>query len=164
MAKEELRSRLGVSPRIFGLLLDDGLASGALVDRGASVAPAGWEPELSMAQRATADAYVAALRAEPYSPPADMTIDLELLAFLVEEGVVEEASGLVFDATAYREMVSKVTELLQRQETVTLAQVRDLLGTSRRYVQALLERMDQDRITVRRGDERVLRNPGAPTP
>ena len=63
----------------------------------------------------------------------------------------------------YREMVAKVTELLQRQQTVTLAQVRDLLGTSRRYVQALLERMDDDRITVRRGDERVLRSPGGPT-
>jgi selenocysteine-specific elongation factor len=69
----------------------------------------------------------------------------------------------VFDAAAYREMVAKVTDLLRRQETVTLAQVRDLLGTSRRYVQALLERMDDDRITVRRGDERVLRNPGEPS-
>ncbi len=40
---------------------------------------------------------------------------------------------------------------------MTLAQVRDLLGTSRKYAQALLENMDQERITRRVGDERVLR-------
>jgi len=92
-----------------------------------------------------------------------VSLDPELLAFLADEGVVVEAGHVVFDAAAYREMVAKVTDLLRRQETVTLAQVRDLLGTSRRYVQALLERMDDDRITVRRGDERVLRNPGEPS-
>ena len=51
----------------------------------------------------------------------------------------------------------KVVELLKTQRSVTLAQVRDLLGTSRRYVQALLEHMDDQRITLRRGDERFLR-------
>jgi len=163
MAKEELRSRLGVTPRIFTMLLDAGVASRALMDKGASVAAADWRPELSQAQRSKADAYVAALRAEPYSPPTDVSLDAELLAFLADEGVVVEAGDVVFDAAAYREMVAKATGLLERQRTVTLAQVRDLLGTSRRYVQALLERMDEDRITVRRGDERVLRNPDAPT-
>ncbi|HEX5142159.1 MAG TPA: SelB C-terminal domain-containing protein, partial [Dehalococcoidia bacterium] len=91
------------------------------------------------------------------------SLDAELLAFLEEEGAVEVAGDVVFDAAAFREMVARVIELLRQKESVTLAQVRDLLGTSRKYVQALLERMDDDRITVRRGDERVLRNPGAPT-
>jgi selenocysteine-specific elongation factor len=162
MAKEELRSRLGVTSRIFGLLLDAGLASGDLVDNGTTIANADWRPELSAAQRAVADAYIATLRAEPYSPPTDAPLNPELLAFLADEGTVKAAGDVVFDAAAFRDMVAKVTGLLQRQETVTLAQVRDLLGTSRRYVQALLERMDADRITVRRGDERVLRNPGGP--
>jgi len=163
MAKEELRSRLGVTSRIFTMLLDAGLAAGDLLDKGVSVATAGWRPDLTPAQRVKADAYIATLRAEPYSPPTDVAVDSELLAFLADEGVVVEAGDVVFDAAAYREMVAKATGLLERQRTVTLAQVRDLLGTSRRYVQALLERMDEDRITVRRGDERVLRNPDAPT-
>ena len=159
MSKEELRSRLGVTPRIFTMLLEAGVGSGDLVDRGTSVATAGWRPELSAAQRTNADAYLAALRAEPYSPPTDVSLDADIVAFLADEGLVVEAGDVVFDEGAFREMVAKVTELLQRQQTVTLAQVRDLLGTSRRYVQALLERMDDDRITVRRGDERVLRSP-----
>ena len=69
---------LGVTPRIFALLLEAGVASGDLLDKGASVATADWRPELSPAQRAKADAYIATLRAEPYSPPTDVSLDPEL--------------------------------------------------------------------------------------
>jgi len=47
--------------------------------------------------------------------------------------------------------------LLVAEGSVTLARVRDELGSSRRYVQALLEHFDAERLTLRRGDERVLR-------
>ena len=40
---------------------------------------------------------------------------------------------------------------------VTLAQLRDELGTSRKFAQALLEHFDSERLTIRRGDEHVLR-------
>jgi selenocysteine-specific elongation factor len=40
---------------------------------------------------------------------------------------------------------------------VTLAQLRDRLGISRKFAQALLEAMDANGITRRVGDERVLR-------
>jgi selenocysteine-specific elongation factor len=54
-------------------------------------------------------------------------------------------------------MVARVRAHLEREGTVTLAQVRDLFGTSRKYAQALLEHLDEQRITRRVGDERVLR-------
>ena len=44
-----------------------------------------------------------------------------------------------------------------REGTITLAQARDLLGTSRRYAQAFLEDLDRQRVTRRVGDARVLR-------
>jgi selenocysteine-specific elongation factor len=40
---------------------------------------------------------------------------------------------------------------------VTLAQMRDELGTSRKFAQALLEHFDSEKVTIRRGDEHVLR-------
>ena len=42
---------------------------------------------------------------------------------------------------------------------VTLAQLRDELGTSRKFAQALLEHFDSEKVTIRRGDEHVLRRP-----
>ncbi len=44
---------------------------------------------------------------------------------------------------------------------VTLAQLRDELGTSRKFAQALLEHLDAERLTIRRGDAHVLRRTGA---
>jgi len=53
-------------------------------------------------------------------------------------------------------MVERVTEHLRRHGTITVAEARDLFGTSRRYVLPLLEHLDQRRVTRRQGDERVL--------
>ena len=41
--------------------------------------------------------------------------------------------------------------------SVTLAQLRDELGTSRKFAQALLEHFDSEKVTIRRGDQHVLR-------
>ena len=38
-----------------------------------------------------------------------------------------------------------------------IATLRDELGTSRKYAQALLEQLDAERVTLRVGDARVLR-------
>ena len=43
---------------------------------------------------------------------------------------------------------------------ITLARFRDLAGVGRRDAQLLLERLDQDGITRRLGDRRVLRRAG----
>ena len=48
--------------------------------------------------------------------------------------------------------------------SITLAGLRDAIGTSRRVAQALLERFDADGVTRRVGDRRVLRRRGRATP
>jgi selenocysteine-specific elongation factor len=50
-----------------------------------------------------------------------------------------------------------VKKMLQDMGTVSAAQVRDHFNTSRRYVLALLEHLDEAGITVREGDVRRLR-------
>jgi len=54
-------------------------------------------------------------------------------------------------------MVAKVRETIQQKGQVTLAEVRDLLDTTRKYVQALLEHLDAIGVTVRDRDFRKLR-------
>ena len=104
-----------------------------------------------------ARAFVEALRASPYSPP-EASLDEDLLAYLEAKGeIVRVSDGVAFAADAFGEMVDRVTSHLRDNGSVTLAQVRDMFGTSRKYAQALLEHMDAERITRRVGDERVLR-------
>ena len=58
---------------------------------------------------------------------------------------------------ALAEVARRVTALIERDGPLTLAALRDELQTSRRYAQALLEALDAERVTLRIGDERVLR-------
>ena len=98
-----------------------------------------------------------ALRASPYSPP-DASLDDELLTYLeAKSEIVRVHGGVAFAAEVYREMVERVSAHARDNGSVTLAQVRDMFGTSRKYAQALLEHMDAERITRRVGDARVLR-------
>ena len=65
-------------------------------------------------------------------------------------------SSVVFSAEAYNEMVEKVTAHIKEKGNVNVAEVRDMFNTSRKYVLALVEYLDEKKITRRVGDERVL--------
>jgi selenocysteine-specific elongation factor len=158
MPREELKSRLRLQPRPFAAVLAHWLAEGALTETGSLVAPPGREVTLTPAQAQAADAFLRDLAASPYAPQPAATPDPELLAYLAEQTrVVPVADGVVFTREAYDEMVERITAHLREHGSVTLAQVRDLFATSRKYAQGLLEHMDERRITRRVGDERVLR-------
>jgi selenocysteine-specific elongation factor len=158
LSKEELRSQVGLSQRIFAPVLAALVVRDDLAEAGASVTTPGWSPRLTPAQQQAADAYVASLRSSPYTPPTDNRPPDDLLAYVVETGaVVDCGSGAVFAREAFDEMTARVVGALKTQDTVTMAQVRDLLGSSRRYVQPFLEELDRRHVTMRRGDERLLR-------
>jgi selenocysteine-specific elongation factor len=157
MPRDELRGRLRISEAILDEALGRWRDGGELAERDGIVARAAFAPALTQAQQAQVDTYVAALEASPYAPPTDTKLPRDLLAYLVEAGrVVAVGDGVVFAAEAYREMVERVVAHLRAQGSITLAQVRDMFGTSRKYAQALLDHLDSKRVTRRVGDERVL--------
>ncbi len=132
-------------------------AEGLLVDRGATVSSPLHQIQLTQAQQTKIDAFLRALAENPYAPRSDLIPEPDLLNLLIEQGqVVKVSSSVVLSASAYSEMVDGVTALIKAQGRVTLAEVRDLFGTSRKYAQALLEHLDEKKMTRRVGDERIL--------
>jgi selenocysteine-specific elongation factor len=91
--------------------------------------------------------------------------DAELARYLEGEGrLVRLGDGFVVSVAGYeraRELV--VTECRAAGE-IALARFRDLAGVGRRDAQLLLERLDQDGVTRRLGERRVLRRAGRETP
>ena len=57
---------------------------------------------------------------------------------------------------AYTKAYEKICEHFESHDTLTLAEVRDILGTSRKYALAILEYMDSSRITKKEGDYRRM--------
>ena len=93
----------------------------------------------------------------PYAPPSDQVPEHDLLNLLVgQRMVVKMSDNVVFSASVYNEMVEKVTAYTKAHGKVTLGEVRDLFHTTRKYAQAFLEHLDEEKITRRVGDERVL--------
>ena len=71
--------------------------------------------------------------------------------------LIPVSTEVVFEKEAYDQMVAEVKTLLTNQETISAAQVRDHFNTSRRYVLALLEHLDEIGVTIRQGDVRKLK-------
>ena len=105
---------------------------------------------------------IAELTAEPFSPadPTSLGADLSLVRTLVREGALIDLDGIVFAAAALDQARSRVQEALRERGTLTVADARDLLGSTRKFVLPILNRLDQEGVTRRRGDERI---PGAAT-
>jgi selenocysteine-specific elongation factor len=70
---------------------------------------------------------------------------------------VRVGRDLHFDPDALSRLVARVVAVCEREGSVTIARVRDELGSGRRRAQALLEHLDAAKITVRRGDAHVLK-------
>jgi selenocysteine-specific elongation factor len=84
--------------------------------------------------------------------------DAALARRLEETGaLVRLGGGVAVGADAYARARDLVLEECRAAGQITLARLRDLLGTGRRPAQLLLERMDADGLTRRVGDHRVLR-------
>jgi hypothetical protein len=84
--------------------------------------------------------------------------DAVLARFLEERGrMVRVGDGYAISRDAYDHARAVLADELAGSGRVTLARFRDLLGTSRKTSQLLLERFDADGLTRRVGDERVAR-------
>jgi len=82
----------------------------------------------------------------------------ELLAHLERDGSLARAPGdLWFDRVAVDELRERVVAHLRAHGALETAAYKDLIGTSRKYAVPLMELLDNEHLTVRRGETRVLR-------
>ena len=100
--------------------------------------------------------FVKAAEAAPFAPPAPRDVPRDELRLLVRQGRLVESGGIHFAAAAVDEAAKAVARLLAgKPEGVTVAEVRDVWGTTRKYALALLARLDTTGVTRRRGDVRI---------
>ena len=153
--KVELLNKLKLG-KYNQLFLDRLIADKLLIDEGTVVHLPEFQAKLSATQQSKIDAFLKALIEHPYAPPTELIPELDLLNLLIErKQAVKLSEGVVVSTKAYEEMVGKILAHLTRNGKITLAEVRDMFQTSRKYAQALLEYLDAGKVTRRVGDERV---------
>jgi len=163
MAREELRSRLGVPAASFAAVVQGLVEDGRVVERNGSLAAPGHNVAIDTEGGPAAE-LMAVLRRQPLAPPSlPEAMQLshageELVRALAQSGeIVRVSDDVAFAREAYESAVAMVKEIVAAGGSVTVAQLRDRMGASRRPVLALLEYLDAQRVTRRVGDSRVLR-------
>jgi selenocysteine-specific elongation factor len=162
MPREELKSRLGLNARVFDLAAERAARENVIAEPPGSVRLAAHEVNFTPAQEAKIKLLLNALAKDRFTPPSfdecTALVGADVLNALIEQGrVVKMNASVVFAADAYREMVERLRAHLAQHGSITVAQVRDMFGASRKYALGLMEHLDDIRLTRRIGDERVLR-------
>jgi selenocysteine-specific elongation factor len=172
MPLSELQSQLAKSiPKpITERLLRDLLDEGILLRREAKLRPADRRIELPSAEQKLADAVEARYRSAGLAPPAEDDVREELkapapvfasvmTALIEQELLVRVADRVTYHADHLQALKEKVADLIKAKGSLTVAQLRDEVGISRKYALAALEYFDATGFTRREGDARVLTKP-----
>jgi selenocysteine-specific elongation factor len=158
--REELKSQLDLSLRVFGASLARAVSDGILSETGHSIARRGHTIQFDVHDLAKVNALMQEFERNPFGPPGSKLCKSatgeEVFGALLALGeLVAVSDDVVFRKADYDFMVTKVRSTLAEKGEVTLAQARDLFQTSRKYAQALLEHLDTIGVTRRSGDSRV---------
>jgi selenocysteine-specific elongation factor len=130
----------------------------ALVERVDGVSVDGSRVRLSTAPSPAHQPLLDALRTDLLSPPAidDLGCSPDEVRDLMQRGLVFREQGVCFATEAVDRAAEVVASLLDdKPDGVTVAEIRDAMGTSRKYVIALLARLDATAKTRRRGELRI---------
>jgi selenocysteine-specific elongation factor len=161
--REELKSRFKLNPRVFNAAVNKLILGSSIADRSSSIAMPGHEVRFDGMDQARVEALMRRFAEAPFSPPSvkdcEYEVGSEVLNALIDRGdLIAVSADVIFRKTDYDSMKQSIQQTVERNGRITLAEVRDLFDTSRKYAQALLEHLDAAGFTVRDGDFRKLRS------
>lgn len=166
LGREELKSRLQGREKwpakLFNELFSRAVAAGVVEEAGEYARRPGYQITFAPEQQAKINALLAAFRRQPYTPPSMAEsiaqTDVELISALMYQGLLVRLSeDVLLLRETYDEMVPRIVAYIKEHGSMTVAQARDTFSASRKYALAIMEYLDEKKVTRRVGDERVLR-------
>lgn len=96
------------------------------------------------------------LEENPFSPSQPDKVSNEEIRGLIQRGSVIQNDGVLFAASAMDQAAAVVARLLNdKPDGVTVAEIRDALGTTRKFALPICAVLDGTGVTRRRGDLRI---------
>lgn len=168
MDKEELRSKLAskYSVKLMTAIIEIMQRESIVEIKGLYVKLRGFSINLTEKQKHMVDEVLQTLLLSGFKPPNvdELKITDNLLEYLIRKGDVIRIGELFFHKQVTENGIAKVIATLKgKPEGVSLAELKDLLETSRKYIVPLLEYLDGIGITKRIGDVRILGTKGRET-
>ncbi len=161
MPREEVRSRLGLPADFFNQLIDWVSESELVVASGVIIRLESHVIKFSQNQQAGVKALMDQFERAGVNSPnvkdCKAQVGEDVYVALIElQQIVQISGDVVYARGEYDALVSRIESYLTDNDSIDAAKLRDLFGTSRKYAIALLEHLDQIRVTKRVGDIRIL--------
>jgi selenocysteine-specific elongation factor len=161
---QSLRAALRAPTALTDAVLRELLAVGTLEVDGGLIRTRGWSTQLTAPQRQTIDALRLALNAAGREPASVVELSatygesvLALLHVMERDGeVVAVEEGRYYVASALAELMTQLRAHMERGREYGPAELRDILGVSRKFLIPLLEFCDRRGVTQRRAGGRVI--------
>jgi selenocysteine-specific elongation factor len=173
MPKEELKSKLPpeVDGKLFNALLSDLLGTGAVAQEQDKVRLSGHRIALGEKQQELEEKIEGIMRQSGLGPPSAKELGAqlgagekevqEILSLLADRGsVIKLKGGVYFHRDPLLELREQLITFLKEKERITTQDFKALTGVSRKYSIPLAEYFDAIKVTVRVGDDRILRGEG----
>jgi selenocysteine-specific elongation factor len=161
MPRERLKSQMALEPKDFDSIIANLVDAGILVGTGADLWLSQHKVRFSPEQQVEIDDLLREFESQPYTPPSykqssEMVSEELLAALIAVKKLVRIGEEVLLLPQVFEEMRQAVITHIQKNGSITLAELRDQFDTSRKYAVAVLEYLDQTGVTIRRGDTRVL--------
>ena len=168
LPKEELRSQAGAikNPKLFNFLMNQLTREGEIAQEKELVRLKGHRVTLAEDQEKTRKElerlYLDSWLQPPYFKDVKGkfpgTTAEEVLEVMLKEGaLIKVKEDLYFHAKAIEDLKNRLVTFLKKEGEITTPQFKDMTGASRKYTIPLIEYFDKSQVTVRVGDNRVLR-------
>ena len=151
--------------RLFESLLPQICNAPGIEQRGHRLAATSHDSRPTAAAKVALDAFTARLAEGGVHPPtiesARHGLDLppDALSWLVDGGIlVKVADDFLVERDAFRDLVRRIVTHVGETGLMTPGDFKEISGLSRRHAIPFLEFFDKQRLTVRKGDGRVLRD------
>lgn len=169
ISKEEIRSRhfSGLTSKLFNVLMELYQAEGIAAIVGENAALAGFSPAPGPALEKTFQAIEEKYVTGDYQTPGwdEITVQYklspaqaeEILGYFVNSSILVKLEDNVLVSRKNLDRAKElVMEFLRQNKEMSLGEARDLLKTSRKFALPIMSYLDQERITRRVDDKRVL--------
>jgi selenocysteine-specific elongation factor len=153
-----------LKPEIFNYLVDSLINTDKIGLKKGILFLLSRKSEVSSQQKVLISKILKILKDNPTNPPNEKMLisqiagSKEIIDFLIQEGeIVKLSEGILLESKNYDIMKNKLIDFLKINGSISIAQVRELLGISRKYIIPLLNKMDEEKITQRRENVRILK-------
>jgi selenocysteine-specific elongation factor len=138
------------------------LCAGDFIRKGSVIGRSSHRPELPIRLQPIAEKIRQALSNVPFDPPSRREIESDpearqVIRFFIDSGdLIEIAPEIILLRESFERMKSGITDFISKSGPATISQLRQALGSSRRIMVPLLERLDRDGFTRRLADKRTI--------